>query len=99
MKDQAGKELAVGDFVAYGARSGNSGALRLGIVTNIEKSSILTGSYYQTYNHDKQDYDGYSFDSSTTQGHGVDGGRLLKIVPSVAPEAYLELMKNARRFL
>lgn len=101
MRDMLGNTLVKGDFVAYGARSGNTGQLRLGIITNPEKGSIVTGTgYHQTYDwKTKTDIDKWSFQCSGVQGHGVDGGKLLKIPTSSAEDVYRELYEKAEKFL
>jgi hypothetical protein len=101
MKDMLGNKLVKGDFVAYGTRSGNTGQLRLGIITNPEKGSIVTGTgHHRTYDwNTRTDIDKWTFECSGVQGHGVDSGKLLKINVTEHINAYNQLYDKAKKYL
>lgn len=96
-----GNKLEKGSFVAYGARSGNSGELRMGIITNVKKGSIVSGTgSHRTYNWEKKkEVDEWTFSCSGVQGHGVDGSRLLKLEPEHCQEVYDILYEKAKKYL
>lgn len=101
MRDMLGNTLNKGDLVAFGARSGNSGELRMGIITNIEKAQLLTGKGYHCswdYKTEKE-VDEYSFYINYTVGTGVDESRLLKLEPTSYQEVYDQLAEKAKKYL
>lgn len=104
MKDMLGTPIKKGDLVAYGARSGNTGKLKIGIITDVEKGSIISGTgNHRTYDwKNKKDIDEYDFVCSGVQGHGVDGSKLLRLGDSIYsnhPDIYDTLREKAEKFL
>lgn len=100
MKDTRGTELNVGDLVAYGARSGNTGELRIAIVTNVDKKAIISGDYRKKWDVEKRTYsDEYEFNCSGVQGFGVDDAKLLKLDPVYYNDVYAVLLERANKWL
>lgn len=100
MKDTRGTELHVGDLVAYGARSGNTGELRIAIITNVDKKAIISGDYRQKWDVEKRTYSGeYEFNCSGVQGFGVDGAKLLKLDPIYYNDVYAILLEKSSKYL
>jgi hypothetical protein len=101
MKDMLGEELFKGDFVAYGARSGNTGQLKLGIITDTEKQTIVTASAnYRTYRDGVQlEEKEYYIECSGVQGRGIDGDKLLKIDKHFHPNEYALIYEKAKKYL
>lgn len=101
MKDMAGNTLNAGDMVAYGARSGNTGELRIGIIVNPEKAQMLSGTYtHRTYDwQTKEEVDEYNFNIGGSLGNGVHGSRLLKLDPMIHNDIYTLLVTGAEKWL
>lgn len=100
MRDQAGQSISRGDFVVYGARWGNSGHIKLGIVTDTDRGSIITGDFNCVYDPEKKEYtDKSEFQCSGVPGHGVSGFKLLKLPSYVYQNAYNILYEKAKKYL